>query len=231
MQELASPLTFRVHAKDDTEDRVIAICHAVIAGWTGRDPAAVEAHISELAAVGVPRPSVTPIFYPVAASRLTTRGVIEVSGDMSSGEVEFVLIQAAGRLHVGVGSDHTDRKVEAYSVTVSKQMCDKPVAPELWNYRDVAPHWDRLILRSWAVGPGGRVLYQEGPVDTLRPPEDIIARFARDGLPDGTALFGGTLAVHGTVRAAPHFDFELEDPVLGRRIQHGYDVIEQAIPG
>ena len=29
-----------------------------------------------------------------------------------------------------LGSDHTDRKVEAYSVTVSKQMCDKPMAPD-----------------------------------------------------------------------------------------------------
>ena len=35
-----------------------------------------------------------------------------------------MLVQAGGRLLVGVGSDHTDRKVETYNITVSKQMCD-----------------------------------------------------------------------------------------------------------
>ena len=39
-----------------------------------------------------------------------------------------MLIGWQGRIFVGCGSDHTDRKVEAYSVTVSKQMCDKPIA-------------------------------------------------------------------------------------------------------
>ena len=37
-----------------------------------------------------------------------------------------MLIGWQGRIFVGLGSDHTDRKVETYSVTVSKQMCDKP---------------------------------------------------------------------------------------------------------
>ena len=43
-----------------------------------------------------------------------------------------MLLQHAGRLWVGTGSDHTDREVEKYGVTVSKQMCDKPVAPVFW---------------------------------------------------------------------------------------------------
>jgi hypothetical protein len=79
---------------------------------------------------------------------------IEVSGDQSSGEAEFVLVQAGGALYVGAGSDHTDRAVETYSVAVSKQMCDKPVAHELWNRADVSGHWDRLLLRSWILGRG-----------------------------------------------------------------------------
>ena len=60
--------------------------------------------------------------------RLTQEDSIEVCGTDSSGEVEFVLIGWQGRIFVGLGSDHTDRKVESYSVTVSKQMCDKPIA-------------------------------------------------------------------------------------------------------
>ena len=76
-----------------------------------------------------------------------------------------MLIGWQGRIFVGCGSDHTDRKVEAYSVTVSKQMCDKPMASVLWELEDVIGHWDRMILRSWAVIDGARVLYQEGTLD------------------------------------------------------------------
>ncbi len=56
-------------------------------------------------------------------------------------------------------------------------------------------------------------------------PEDLIARYSKEGLKDGTLMFCGTLPVHGGVRAAERFEFELEDPVLGRNILHGYDVI------
>ena len=38
----------------------------VVAGWTGRDVAALEKHIRELEAIGVKRPKTTPIFYRVA---------------------------------------------------------------------------------------------------------------------------------------------------------------------
>jgi len=34
----------------------------------------------------------------------------------------------------------------------------------------------------------------------------------------------GTLAAHGGVRATREFAFELEDPVLGRKIAHAYRV-------
>ena len=63
-------------------------------------------------------------------------------GENSSGEVEFVLVRSEDDLWIGVGSDHTDRTVETYNVTVSKQMCDKPIAPELWCFEDVRDHWE-----------------------------------------------------------------------------------------
>ena len=88
-------------------------------------------HIAELQAIGIARPATTPIYYRVSARRLTLADSIEVCGNDSSGEVEFVLIGWQGRTFVGLGSDHTDRKVESYSVTVSKQMCDKPMASVL----------------------------------------------------------------------------------------------------
>ena len=106
-----------------------------------------------------------------------------------------MLIGWQGRIFVGAGSDHTDRKVETYNVTVSKQMCDKVMAPVLWEIEDVADHWDRLILRSHAWIGGARVLYQEGTLDAMLPVKDLIARgFGGKGLPDGCAMFGGTFA-------------------------------------
>jgi hypothetical protein len=205
--------------------RRIAINALVIAGWTGRDAQAVEKHIAELEALGVQRPSSTPVFYRVSAPRLTTTESVEMLGDRSSGEVEFVLLKASGRLWVGVGSDHTDRDVETYDVAVSKQLCDKPIAPQFWALEDVEAHWDRFVLRSWIVENGARVPYQEGAVTAMLPPRDLLQRFAgSDALSDGIVMFCGTLAAHGGVRPAAEFAFELEDPVRDRRIGHRYRI-------
>jgi len=225
-------LTFTIDARDATTPLTLPIDQAVIAGWTGRDPVARDKHIAELEAIGIARPATTPIYYRVAARRLTTEDSIEVSGTESSGEVEFVLIGWQGRIFVGVGSDHTDRKVETYGVTVSKQMCDKPIAPILWELEDVAGHWDQMILRSHAWIDGARVLYQEGTLDSMLPVEELIQQgFGDGGLPDGCAMFGGTFAAIGGIRPASRFEFELEDPVLKRSIRHGYDVIALPVLG
>jgi hypothetical protein len=225
-------LAFTVDAQDTTTPLTLPIDQAVIAGWTGRDPVARDKHIAELEAIGIARPATTPIYYRVAARRLTTADSIEVSGGDSSGEVEFVLIGWQGRIFVGAGSDHTDRKVETYSVTVSKQMCDKVMAPVLWEIEEVADHWDQLILRSHAWIGGARVLYQEGTLDAMLPVKDLVARgFGGKGLPDGCAMFGGTFAAKGGIRAASRFEFELEDPVLKRSIRHGYDVVALPVLG
>ncbi|MFG1304963.1 DUF2848 domain-containing protein [Xanthobacter autotrophicus] len=216
-------LDFTLHADGGATRLAVEIHHAVIAGWTGRDKAALERHIVELEELGVPRPASTPIYYRVAAARFTTADAIECTGPDSSGEVEFMVVQSGGRRFLGVGSDHTDRTVETYGITVSKQMCDKPVAPELWALDDVLPHWDSLIIRSFATIGGERVLYQEGPVSAMLPPGEIIAGYG-PGLSAGTAMFCGTLAAKGGIRPAERFAFELEDPVLKRTIRHAYDV-------
>jgi hypothetical protein len=222
-------LSLTLQDKSGQRSGDVTIEQAVVAGWTGRDPVAVEKHIKELEALGVKRPATTPIFYRVAAARLTTADTIEAVGEASGGEVEFVLLQHAGKLWVGAGSDHTDREVEKYGVTVSKQMCEKPIARAFWAYDDVAPHWDRLLLRSHVVEGGERTLYQDGTVAAMMDPRALIARHAGGGsLPEGTLMFCGTLAAHGGVRPTREFAFELEDPVLGRKIAHAYRV--QTLP-
>jgi hypothetical protein len=225
-------LTFTIDAQGTTTPLTLAIDQAVVAGWTGRDPVARDKHIAELEAIGIARPATTPIYYRVSARRLTTEDMIEVCGGNSSGEVEFVLIGWQGRIFVGLGSDHTDRKVESYGVTVSKQMCDKPIASVLWELEEVIDHWDRMVLRSHAWIEGKRELYQEGTLDAMLPVAELIARGFADGkLPDGCAMFGGTFAAKGGIRPASRFEFELEDPVLKRGIRHAYDVIELPVRG
>jgi Protein of unknown function (DUF2848) len=225
-------LTFTIDAKEITTPLTMPIDQAVLAGWTGRDPVARDKHIAELEAIGIARPATTPIYYRVSVRRLTTTDSIEVSGGDSSGEAEFFLFGWQGRIFVGAGSDHTDRKVETYSVTVSKQMCDKVVAPVLWELEEVVGHWDQMILRSFAWINGARVLYQEGTLDSMLPVKELIQRgFGDKGLPDGCVMFGGTFAAIGGIRPASRFEFELVDPVLKRMIRHAYDVIELPVRG
>jgi hypothetical protein len=210
----------------------VRISQLVIAGWTGRDPVAVEKHIRELEALGVRRPASCPIFYRVSVARLALESSIEAIGTHSSGEVEIALLQTGGRLWLGVGSDHTDREVEVYGVTVSKQMCDKPFAAQLWPFEEVRDHWDSLRLRSFIHEAGKMIPYQEGSVREFREPLDLIGRFiGGDALPEETLMFCGTLAAKGGVRPAEQFVFELEDPVLQRKIRHHYRTVTLPIAG
>ena len=205
---------------------VVEIDQLVIAGWTGRDVAALDHHIEELKAIGVQPPSKVPLYYRVAASLLTQAVSIQVLGDDTSGEVEPVLMGASDRLWVTVGSNHTDRRIESYGIAISKQVCPKIIARSAWRFEDVEPHWDRLVLRSFVEEAGKKVLYQEGTLARLRPPRELIAGW-RNGdskLPPHIAMFCGTMPAIGAIRPSPRFAMEIEDPVLGRTLSHTYQV-------
>jgi hypothetical protein len=166
----------------------------VIAGWTGRDHAAIHHHIEELAAIGVPRPSSVPLYYRVAASLLTQAPQIEVLGSGSSGEVEPVLVRARGRWWLTVGSDHTDREAERAGVALSKQLCAKPVASHAWAWSDVSARADTIGLRSEIFERGGWVRYQDGTLASIRPLAQLVAGLPSDApVSDGLVLFCGTL--------------------------------------
>lgn len=218
-------LTFHREAAGRRDVIALSPDSLVIAGWAGRDEAAIRHHIDELAAIGVPPPSSVPVYYRAAAATLTQGARLEVLGPDSSGEAEPVIVSLADGLWLGIGSDHTDRKAETVGIALSKQMCGKPVGTGLWRLDEVEPHWDDLILRAHATIDGERVLYQEGRLTALRTPGDLLAR--RPGGPDlspGTVMFGGTLGAIGGIRPASRFEMELEDPVLGRSLTHAYDI-------
>ena len=207
---------------------IATVNHLVLAGWAGRNHAAVEAHIRELEALGTPRPTRTPVFYRVSASLLTTAEVIEVVGTETSGEVEAVLTRRDDDgIWVGLGSDHTDRGLERISVALSKQLCAKVVAPSLWRLDDLLPHWDDIALRSWAYRGGRREAYQDGTLAAILPPDQLMAKYAEFAQPisAGGAMFSGTIATIHEIAPADEFEMELHDPVLNRRLSHRYRIV------
>jgi hypothetical protein len=238
--------TFERQSTAGSDRIAFAPTELIMAGWTGRDRAAVEHHIAELAALGVPGPSRVPTFYRLDPALLAGPvPEIHVLGADTSGEVEAVLLALADGLWVGLGSDHTDRKMEAHGVALAKQLCRKPMAAALWRFDELLPHWDELILRAHIIEDSGRAdagsagtgesgertLYMEAPLAAVRRPEDLIRDYAaglgRSGeprLPVGTVMFMGAIGAIGGIRPASRFQMSLEDPVLGRTLTHAYAV-------
>lgn len=197
------------------------ISHVTIAGWTGRDRAAVDHHIAELAAIGVAAPSEVPLYYRVSDSLLTQATTIQVMGHETSGEVEPLVIRTGGRLYLGLASDHTDRAIEVSSVAASKQICAKPVARALWPWEEVEGHLDTLELTTEIKEAGAWVPYQAGSLAAIRPLPDLISGAA---LTASAALLCGTLPANDGVRPADAYRMALTDPVLGRTIALEYAV-------
>jgi Protein of unknown function (DUF2848) len=218
-------LTFTRYHGGTTDQITLEPEMLIVAGWTGRDEAALRHHIEELAAIGVPRPSSVPVFYRNAVSNVVQTERLEVLGPDTSGEVEPVVVALEDGLWIGLGSDHTDRKAETMGIALSKQLCGKVMGASLWRLDDITKHWDQIIIRSHAVIGGERVIYQEGPLAAMRHPDDLIARYGK-ALDAGTIMFCGTLGAKGGIRPAARFEMELDDPVLKRRMTHAYDIVD-----
>jgi hypothetical protein len=210
--------------------------YAIIAGWTGRNLAAIEHHIEELAAIGVPRPSTVPLYYRVSVNTIVQTQSIQVVGDNTSGEVEPVLVAMKDGLWLTVGSDHTDRSAETYSVGLSKQLCAKVIADQAWRFDEVKDHLDALVIRSWIVEvnpPVGtigeiRVPYQEGTLAAMRPLADLVTGFKGSAsLEVGNVMSCGTVGVishTGGIRPAKQFVMQMQDPILNRTIDWRYTI-------
>ena len=221
-------LTFTRYYGGTTDQITLEPETLIVAGWTGRDEAALQHHIEELAAIGVPRPSSVPVFYRNAVTNIVQTERLEVLGPDTSGEVEPVIVALADGLWIGLGSDHTDRKAETIGIALSKQLCGKVMGAALWKFEDIVAHWDSIVIRSYATIDGERALYQEGPLSLMRDPVDLMTRYGRPFVAN-TIVMCGTIGAKGGIRPAARFEMELEDPVLKRRISHMYDVVSLPI--
>lgn len=196
---------------------------AIVAGYTGRDEAAVQHHIDELAAIGVAPPPEVPMFYPVDAESVRTDASIDVAGDETSGEIEPLYIRHRGRFYLGIASDHTDRRIETIDIGDSKRACPKPAAATVVPVPDLESlSLDTCRARSWVDGR----LYQDGTLDGLRTPANVVGLLLeRTTVADGDFVcLGGTLPlIGGQFVYGAEWRIELTFPD-GTAIDHTYTI-------
>lgn len=215
------PLTFRVVGTDKTI--TVSDFHAVVAGYTGRDPKAVQHHIDELAAIGVAAPPEVPMFYRMDSHLFDTSGEHDTSNNLTSGEIEPLYIRHDGKYYLGIGSDHTDRDIEAQDIGDSKRACPKPIATEVIEVPSLEDlDLDQCTARSWVDGE----LYQEGSLAGLRKPADVVEKLlTRTDIGDSDFMcLGGTLPLlKGKFVDGTSWKVELSFPD-GTRIEHNYKI-------
>ena len=207
--------------------REISLEAAVIAGYTGRDRKAVDAHIDELAEQGIAPPATVPAFFSISPDTLTFAEHIEVLHMETSGEVEILIVVDNGETFVGIASDHTDRRTERLDIGVSKQLCRKPIGHELWPLETVQDRWDELHLASDISISGVRSRYQEGLAATNISPMELLEMVPFELRPKRYVLFTGTIPVMGGIRHADRFDGSVTDLAQGRSLRLSYEVLVQ----
>ncbi len=218
-------LTFDCQGANGDKITAFEARELVLAGWTGRDRAALQHHIDELKALGVAPPSSTPVFYRTGVDLVTQTGRLQVLGPDTSGEVEYVLLAMDDGLWFTVGSDQTDRKAETMGIALSKQLAGKVLARTAWRVDENASAWDRMTIRSWATIGGQKVLYQDATLGDILSPVELISKYTGGGqLEPGTVMMSGTPAAIGGIRPGERFEMEIADPATGRAIRHAYDI-------
>ncbi|MEI6202223.1 MAG: DUF2848 family protein, partial [Enhydrobacter sp.] len=73
-----------------------------------------------------------------------------------------------------------------------------------------------------------RLRFEERAVPAVSVAVGIDVDAERPRLPEGVAMFLGTMPAIGKIRSSQRFEMELEDPVLHRKITHAYRV--QSLP-
>ncbi|QHS18094.1 DUF2848 family protein [Halopenitus persicus] len=206
----------------------VAVDRVINAGYSGRDEDAVQAHIDELVADGIPAPETVPATYELSPNVLRVDpDAVRVAGTNTSGEAEFGLVVTGGETYVVAASDQTDRDLERDSIQKAKQIAPNVLSGDAWRLSDVRDHWDEIELRAWNTVDGERRRYQEATFEAIREPTDLLETVADryEGPLDGTALLSGTVAtVDGELAPGSRFEVAIHDPVTDRELSVAYDV-------
>ena len=200
----------------------------VNAGYVGKNQEEVRRHIEELAAKGIPGPKSIPVLYPVVCNVLSLDPAIEVYGNETSGEVEYVLcVVTEDEIYVGLGSDHTDRHLEETDIPRAKQICPNLLGRTVWPLAEVESHWDDLLMSASAVKDGKETLYQEGRLGLLLNPAELMSfvQSKISGPLENLIIFSGTMGMlTGEFIFSQKFSAKLIDEKLNRRLEISYDI-------
>lgn len=222
-------IQLEVETKHGRRPLTFAFSRMVNAGYVGKNQDEVRRHIEELAEKGIPGPSSIPTLYPVVCHALMVGDpTLEVYGEESSGEVEYVLlVKDEDEIYVGIGSDHTDRHLEESDIPRAKQICPNLMGPVVWPLADVIAHWDELLMRSRVVRNGEETPYQEGRLGLLLNPQELMAfvRTQLSGPLQDLVIFSGTMGMlTGEFVYADRFSAELVDENQKRRLEISYEI-------
>jgi len=224
---MMNKMNFTLQAK--TGDKLITLDYQNLfaIGYAGRNMEKTMAHIKELEEeLGVAPPKKIPTIFQCANLLLTQDKTMHMVGNYTSGEVEYVVLLDGSKVYIGVGSDHTDRALEKVSVLKSKQVCPKPIGPVLWDYDEIKDHFDQIIIQSWQVINGQKVLYQDGKLSDIMPLEKTLPELkSRVGDIGNAVVFSGTVPLKEGFKYGQTFIGQLKDEILGRAITCEYNIL------
>ena len=210
-----------------TRPTTFAVSDLVLAGFSARDTQARDAHIEELRELGIEPPSELPSFWSMSPELVSTASRLRVQGHDTSGEVEFVLLFAGNETFVGVGSDQTDRVLEAHSIPRSKQVCGKVLGRTVVRLDDVLDVWDDITLRCDVYeADGGWRPYQEAALATVLPVDELVTLcFGPAGPAPGTILMSGTIPLlDGVTRYLSQYRCAMRIPGFDQELAFHYAV-------
>lgn len=221
-----STMNFNLMTKNGNSDVQIDYERVFAIGYAGRNIDKTMEHIRELERdLGVPAPKKIPTIFQCSNFVLTQDKDLSFLGKKTCGEVEYVIIMNHGKIYIGVGSDHTDRDLEATNVPKAKQICAKPICHDIWDYEDMKNHWDEIELNSWQTVDGEEIRYQAGTLADILPVERILKELnERVGRIDNCVIFSGTVPVLDGFCFGEAFRYEMVDKKLGRKITSSYNV-------
>lgn len=218
-------LQLTVDSLDSKEDLSFQVNKLINAGYGARDQSNVRAHIEEMKDLNLKMPETIPTIFPLSNHMVTTETSIQVQHKKTNGEVEFMLLLQEGEWYVAVGSDHTDRELESFSVPICKQAYPNFIAPVVWRVNDIIEHWDQIQLKAWMTVDGKRERYQEGTFGDILPFSFWEKRMKElDAHESGSAIMCGTVPTVDGLKYGEKFEYEMFDPVLDRKVASFYDL-------
>ena len=216
-------MKFNIVTKNGNEELELIPKNVYVVGYSGSNKEKTMAHIKELEEqLNVAPPKKIPTVFEVSKELLTQDKDLVFVDDMTSGECEYIIMIKDGTIYIGLGSDHSDRRLEALSVPKAKQICLKPISKDFWKYDEIREHFKKIKLNSKIDAEN----YQMGTLADIMSVEDILKELEdRIGPMDNVIIYSGTVPLVKGYTYGKNFYLELVDEILNRKISFDYNII------